>query len=84
MGFAGTPDQNRQAMNDTPAVRGRRKKANKSSADESFQHIGGDAVTPRHNFPSTVAIKKGDQRGESGGETVFKRRLAKTRRANKT
>jgi hypothetical protein len=82
MGFAGTPDQNRQAMDDTPAVRGRRKKVNKSSGDESYQHIGGDSVTPRHNVPSTIAMKKGDRRGESGGETVFKGRLAKRRERN--
>ncbi len=80
MGFAGTPDQNRQAMHDTPAVRGRRKRVKKNSADESYQHIGGDSVTPRHNFPSTIAMKEGDHHGETGGETVFKQRLAKARK----
>ena len=53
-GFAGNPDQNREEMNKTPALRGRRTKANRMFADASEQHIGGDAVTPSTNAPSTV------------------------------
>jgi hypothetical protein len=53
-GFAGNPDQNREEMKKTPAVRGRQKNANKMVGDTSEQHIGGDAVTPRTNAPSTV------------------------------
>jgi hypothetical protein len=34
-GFAGNPDQNREAKKETPALRGRRKAANKMFADES-------------------------------------------------
>ena len=34
-GFAGNPDQNREEKADTPALRGRRKVANKMFADNS-------------------------------------------------
>ena len=53
-GFAGNPDQNREEMKKTPALRGHRKNANKMFGDASEQHIGGDAVTPSTNAPSTV------------------------------
>jgi hypothetical protein len=53
-GFAGNPDQNREEMKKTPALRGRRKSANKMFADASEQHIGADASTPSTNSPSTV------------------------------
>ena len=75
MGFAGNPDQNREAMKDTPALRGRRKKATKMFADESSQHIGGDAVTPTSNAPSVpAAAPTGKKLGETGGERAFKER----------
>ena len=48
-GFAGNPDQNREEMKKTPALRGRRKKENKMFADASEQHTGGNAVTPSTN-----------------------------------
>ena len=82
MGTAGAKDQNREAMKETPAVRGRRKYANKLAADKSAQNIGGDAVTPRTSSPSTPAMTTGGRKGESGGEKVFKARL-NTTRANK-
>lgn len=53
-GFAGNPDQNREEMENTPALRGRRKKPNKMFADASEQHVAGSAVTPSTNDPSTV------------------------------
>jgi hypothetical protein len=53
-GFAGNPDQNRERMKSTPAVRGGQKRANKMAGDTSEQHIGGNAVTPSTNAPSTV------------------------------
>ena len=53
-GFAGNPDQNREESDKTPALRGRRKKANKMFADASEQHIAGNPVTPSTNAPSTV------------------------------
>jgi hypothetical protein len=53
-GFAGNPDQNRQEMDKTPALRGRRKSANKMFGDASEQHVGGNAATPSTNSPSTV------------------------------
>jgi len=79
MGFAGNRDQNRQEMKDTPALRGRLKRTNKMFADESSQHVTGDAVTPRSNSPSTPAMTTSKRKGESGGERVFKRRLARKR-----
>lgn len=75
MGFAGNPDQNREAMKDTPALRGRRKKASKMFTDESAQQQASDPVTPRSNTPSTpAAAPTGVKLGETGGEKVFKRR----------
>ncbi len=77
MGRGDDADQNRQAMADTPALRGRRKGANKMFADESAQHVGNDAATPRSNSPSLpAAMPTGVKLGESGGEKVFKRRQA--------
>jgi hypothetical protein len=80
MGFAGNPDQNREAMKETPALRGRRKKATKMFADESSQHVGGDAATPRSNTPSLpAAIPTGKKLGETGGERAFKQREKKAK-----
>jgi hypothetical protein len=77
-GFAGNPDQNREAMKDTPALRSRRKKATEMFADESSQHIGGDAVTPTSNMPSVpAAAPTGKKLGETGGERAFKQRQKK-------
>lgn len=56
-GFAGNPDQNRQQMDETPALRGVRKKGNRMFGDASEQHIGGDAVTPSTNRPSTPGMR---------------------------
>ncbi len=77
-GFAGNPDQNRQEQNSTPAVRGRRKEANKMAGDVSAQHVGSDPVTPSTNSPSTPAMNTSGK-GDTGGEKVFKRRLARSR-----
>src|SRR5215467_688158 len=78
-GFQGRPDQNREEMDETPAISGNRKYSNKMFGDRSSQHISSDPVTPSHNSPSTPAMNT-PARGESGGEVQFKRRLAKTRR----
>ena len=56
-GFAGNPDQNREQQNETPALRGARKKGNRMFGDASEQHIGGDAVTPSTNRPSTPGMR---------------------------
>ncbi len=56
-GFAGNPDQNREEMKKTPALRGRRKSENKMFGDASAQQ-GGDAVTPSTNSPSTPGMKQ--------------------------
>ncbi len=77
-GFAGNPDQNREAMKETPALRGRRKKAAKMFADESSQQVGGNAARPRSNTPSVPAAAPTNAKlGESGGEREFKRRQKK-------
>ena len=79
-GFAGNPDQNREAMKETPALRGRRKKATEMFADESSQHVGGDAVTPTSNTPSVpAAAPTGRKLGETGGERAFKERQKKVK-----
>jgi hypothetical protein len=82
--MAGASDQNREAMRETPAVLGRRKRSNKMAADKSSQNIGGDAVTPRTSSPSTPAMNSGRRKGESPGEIVFKARLTRARAAKKT
>jgi hypothetical protein len=77
-GFAGHPDQNREEMEHTPAVRNRRKVENKMSGDASQQHISSDPTKPSTNTPSTPAMNvKG--KGGAGGEAVFKRRLMRKR-----
>jgi hypothetical protein len=53
-GFAGNPDQNREEMKKTPALRGRRKNANRMFGDASEQHVAGNPATPSTNAPSTV------------------------------
>ena len=77
-GFGGNPDQNRQEMEKTPALRGRRKRANKMFADPSEQHVASDATTPSTNAPSVPAVVP-PIKGDTGGEQVFKRRLARRR-----
>jgi len=79
MGTAGVADQNREEMDETPALRGRRKDANKMFGDKSAQHTGGDAVTPRTNSPSTPAMNAGTHKGDTGGERAFKARLKNKR-----
>jgi hypothetical protein len=77
-GFAGHSDQNREEMEETPALRGKRRFANKMFADASQQHISSDSSKPMTNSPSVPAMnQKG--RGGQGGERVFKRRLARKR-----
>jgi hypothetical protein len=80
-GFGRVSDQNRQEMQNTPAISGRRKRASKMFGDKSSQQAGSDAVTPSTNSPSTPAMNSATRKGESGGEQVFKRRLAKKRKA---
>ena len=78
MGFAGQPDQNRQEMEATPAIKGLRRQVNKLAADKSEQNVSSDATTPSTNTPSTPAMNV-PARSETGGATVFKRRLARKR-----
>ena len=76
-GFAGNPDQNREAKEETPALRGRRKTANKMFADKSSQHRATDAAKPKSNMPSIPAQVGGGHVGETGGEIAAKRRKKK-------
>ena len=72
------PNRMGEAKADTPALRGKRKDANKFFADESAQQTGSDAATPRSNTPSVpAALPTNVKKGESGGEKVFKERQAK-------
>ena len=77
-GFAGRGDQNREEKDETPALRGARKSANKMSADKSSQHVGSDSTKPSTNSPSVPAMNV-KAKGASGGETQFKQRLARKR-----
>ena len=79
-GFAGNPDQNREAEKDTPALRGRRKEASDHFGDDSKQQTGSDAATPRSNTPSIpAAMPTGVPLGETGGERAFKQRQRKAK-----
>ena len=70
-----SPNKLSESKQNTPALRGRRKTANKFFADDSQQAVGGNAARPRSNSPSTPAAVPTDTRkGESGGEQVFKAR----------
>jgi hypothetical protein len=79
-GFAGNPDQNREAKKETPALRGRRKVANKMFADKSSQHQATDAAKPKSNMPSIPAQEGGGHVGETGGEIAAKRRQGKKKK----
>lgn len=73
-------DQNLEDMADTPAMSGDRPEANKMFADDSSQHFGSDAVTPKGVSPSTTAaIPSGQPLGQSGGEKEFKQRQARNK-----
>jgi hypothetical protein len=77
-GYAGQPDQNRKEKSATPAIRGRRRVANKQAGDTSEQNIGSDATSPSTNTPSTPAMQT-KSHGGAGGAEVFKKRLARKR-----
>ncbi|PYS73882.1 MAG: hypothetical protein DMF69_03575 [Acidobacteria bacterium] len=77
-GFPGNPDQNREEMKKTPAIRGRRKTTNKMAGDSSEQHVASDATTPSTNTPSTAGMNIKSKR-DGGGAGGFKKRLAKLR-----
>ena len=57
-GFKGNPDQNREEVDNTPALRGNRKKGNEMFSDASRQHTGASAVTPSTNRPSTPGMRE--------------------------
>jgi hypothetical protein len=61
------PAQDRESMKDTPALRGRRKQTSEFFADESAQHAGADAATPRSNTPSVPAAMPSRERKKGKG-----------------
>ncbi len=73
------PSKIDEAQQQTPALRGRRKDANKFFADDSFQSVGTRGETKRDNTPSVpAAIPTGVKQGESDGEAEFKARQKST------
>jgi hypothetical protein len=77
------PAKQEQAKDQTPALRGRRKAANKFYADDSAQAAGSNAARPRSNSPSVpAAVPTATKLGEPGGEKVFKQRQAKKRKTD--
>jgi hypothetical protein len=74
-GFVGNPDQNREEMKNTPALRGRRKAESRMFGDASAQQTGTDAAKPRSNQPSLpAALPTNTKLGESNDERAFKQR----------
>lgn len=83
MGDARSAGVNKQeeAKANTPALRGRRKDANKFFADDSAQQVASEGDRPRSNTPSVpAAIPTGVKLGEPGVERVAKRRAATTKK----
>ena len=77
-GLPGKPDQNREEIKNTPAVRGERKAANKMFADDSEQQVASNPTAPSANSPSIpAAMPAGVKLGESGDEKAFKQRQRK-------
>jgi hypothetical protein len=77
-GFVGNPDQNREEMENTPALRGRRKAASRMFGDESAQQVGSDASKARTNTPSLpAALPTNTKLGEGSDERAFKKRQGK-------
>jgi hypothetical protein len=78
------PSKIDEAQAETPALRGRRKDANKFFADDSSQMVGTRGETPRDNSPSIPAAVPTDMKlGESGGEAEFKARQKTARKARR-
>lgn len=76
------PSKIDEAQAETPALRGRRKDANKFFGDDSFQTTGTRGETLRDNTPSVpAAIPMNVKQGESGGESEFKARQKSTTKA---
>lgn len=72
------PARQQQERTTTPALRGRRKDANKFYADDSAQSVGGNAARPRSNSPAVpAALPTGTKLGASGGEQTFNDRQPK-------
>jgi hypothetical protein len=73
-----SPNKMSEAKQNTPALRGRRKAANKFFADDTQQAVGGNAARPRSNTPSTpAAVPTNVKKGKPGGEKVSKQRQAR-------
>lgn len=77
-----SPNKLSESKQNTPALRGRRKDANKFFADDSQQAVGGNAARPRSNSPSTpAAVPTNVKKGVSDGEQIFKARQARKGKA---
>jgi hypothetical protein len=75
MGRGEYRNPNREAMEDTPALRGGLADESEMFADESSQHVGANPSAPRSNTPSIPgAIPTDVKLGESDGEREFKDR----------
>lgn len=75
---SGGAGKQEESKADTPALRGRRKDANKFFADDSAQTAGGDAARPRTVSPSVpAALPTGKKLGESNAERAGKRLTAR-------
>jgi hypothetical protein len=77
-----SPNKQNEAKQNTPALRGRRKDANKFFADDSAQQGGSDAATPRSNSPSVAAalptgVKQGVSNAERAGKRLTQRKGGK-------
>ena len=73
-----SPNKPGEAKQNTPALSGRRKAANKFFADDSQQAVGGNAARPRSTSPSTpAAVPTNVKKGEPGGERAARRKTRK-------
>ena len=76
-----SPNKPSESKQNTPALSGRRKQANKFFADDSQQAVGGNAARPRSNSPSTPAAVPTDvKKGVSDGERIAQSRAPRKRR----
>lgn len=77
-------DKKELAEEQTPALRGRRKNANKFFADDSAQKVASRGEAARDNTPSVPGANPVNTKlGESGGEREFKAKRAASRKPSK-
>ncbi|HVG38935.1 MAG TPA: hypothetical protein VM870_06600 [Pyrinomonadaceae bacterium] len=77
-----SPNKQREAKANTPALRGRHKDVNKFYADDSAQQVASEGDRPRSNSPSIpAALPTETKLGEPGYEKAAKLRQSKPRKA---